>query len=192
MVSLSTRQSLNKSVSLASTASNMSKLFSSMGQSQRIQLPQLTHLLGRDLVLGDGRCLEVQQHHLLLLYFAASWAEPCHAFNTKLIAWYNAFKERHELASALQVIYISQDDSLDAFTSFTASMPWPSVPFGSREAADITHQLDVLIVPAVLVLDVGSGKVLSGAGRELVEEDVGAQGAWLTGPSGLDPRLDPS
>jgi hypothetical protein len=50
---------------------------------------------------------------------------PCRRFTPYLASFYNQWKA----AKAFELVFVSNDNSLDEFEHYTSMMPWLSVPY---------------------------------------------------------------
>lgn len=64
-------------------------------------------------------------------YYAASWCAPCREFTPELLRAYKEIKARHP---EFELIYVSDDKSPEAMTSYMAKsgMVWPAIRFDAR------------------------------------------------------------
>merc|ERR1740130_2453934 len=68
-----------------------------------------------------------------------------------------------------QVVFISSDKDEASFRQYHALMPWPALPFVDRaRAASISKNCAVQGVPALVLFDGKTGKMITNKGRELV------------------------
>jgi thiol-disulfide isomerase/thioredoxin len=68
------------------------------------------------------------------LYFSAHWCPPCRGFTPQLAATYTRFKAQHPRAADWEVVFVSSDSDAEAFAEYHGEMPWPALPYDSREA----------------------------------------------------------
>ena len=60
------------------------------------------------------------------IYFGSHWAPPCRLFTTTLTEFY---KEINATEKRFEVVYVSLDESLEAFERNYKEMPWLAIPF---------------------------------------------------------------
>jgi len=119
--------------------------------------------------------LYLYQYHRL--YFSAHWCPPCRKFTPQLAEAYSAHKA-YVLANSLaesntigeiEVIFISLDSVKSEFDSYRNNMPWLTVPFENLHKLQVkdtlSQKFSVRGIPALIVLDGSSGKVVTKNGR---------------------------
>jgi nucleoredoxin len=139
----------------------------------------LRKLLGVDHVQRgkDEVAVSTLEGKVTLLYFGASWCGPCKQFSPILAKLYKSLKaEKKEF----EVIFISSDQSQEAFDEYRKDHPWLSLPFSQRKAKDkISRKLRVSTIPTVAILD-KLGRVASTKGRQLIMQDQeGKEFPWI-------------
>ena len=61
---------------------------------------------------------------------------------------------------------MSSDSDMDGFNEYYADMPWPSMPFEERSAAESAGaKFGVEGIPCLVVLDAATGKLITKDGR---------------------------
>lgn len=115
-------------------------------------------------------------------YFSAHWCPPCKTFTPKLVSFYSELKQD---GADLEIIFVSSDTNEAAMMQYMqeAEMPWPAVPFRSKEASSLQQikqdELGSKGIPALVV--VRGGQIITKDGRRDVEQmSKGAYQKWLT------------
>ena len=94
----------------------------------------------------------------LALYFSAHWCGPCQKFTPVLADWYR----RGGLPPEDRLMFVSQDHSeRDAVAYAASGHPWPMVPYGSPHRRAFVQALGVTSIPALVVLEAATGRVVS-------------------------------
>ena len=84
------------------------------------------------------------------LLFAANWYPPCREFTRVLVGIYEELKSR---SPQFEIVYVSSDEDLDAFSSFYGNMPWLAIPFSDLETKkSLTRKYDVEGIPCLILL----------------------------------------
>lgn len=92
------------------------------------------------------------------LYFADSRSPKCEEFLPALVQMYAKVRQSDP---SFQVIFVSSDETKEAFDRHYDKMPWLAIFFDDREAeARLASVCDVVEVPTFVVLD-ETGKVIS-------------------------------
>jgi len=115
---------------------------------------------------------EISSNDVIGIYFSAHWCLPCERF-TPLLA--DCYKEMKAAGNKFDVVFASSDSNKHEFEEYYASMPWKAIKFEDRERAKkLSGEYKVQSLPALVLLDAKSGKVISSSGKEIVLE-YGAQ-----------------
>jgi len=113
---------------------------------------------------------------LLVLFLRASG--PCRSFTPALRQLYSDQLK----AQGVEVVFVSSDQDDHSFAKYFAEMPWLAVPFDNRDVKDeLSSKFDISGIPALIVLNAASGKVISADGRRDVmvhKANVGTH--WLS------------
>jgi len=84
------------------------------------------------------------------LLFAANWYPPCRGFTQVLVGIYEELKSSFR---EFEIVYVSSDEDLDAFSSFYGNMPWLAIPFSDLETKkSLTRKYDVEGIPCLIFL----------------------------------------
>mmetsp|Transcript_17064 Transcript_17064/g.28496 ORF Transcript_17064/g.28496 Transcript_17064/m.28496 type:complete len:170 (+) Transcript_17064:66-575(+) len=97
------------------------------------------------------------------VYFSAHWCPPCRGFTPLLAAFYDSLAE--EDADALEVVFVSSDQTEADFRSYFKTMPWTALPLTSRHKAELSNKYGVSGIPMLVILDGVTGEVKSANGR---------------------------
>jgi len=82
------------------------------------------------------------------LLFAANWYPPCRGFTQVLVGIYEELKSSFR---EFEIVYVSSDEDLDAFSSFYGNMPWLAIPFSDLETKkSLTRKYDVEGIPCLI------------------------------------------
>jgi nucleoredoxin len=86
----------------------------------------------------------------LLLYFSAHWCPPCRRYTPELVEIYNQLTSA---GTAMEVVFVSSDNSKEEFNEYLSEMPWLAIPFEEAEAKNKLSKLfEVSGIPALVVL----------------------------------------
>ncbi|EFJ40225.1 hypothetical protein VOLCADRAFT_45847, partial [Volvox carteri f. nagariensis] len=120
----------------------------------------------------------------IALYFSAHWCPPCRQFTPKLAATYKSFKETHPRAADWEIIFVSWDTDQTSFAEYYQEMPWLALPFQMRDIADdLTKLYKVNGIPTLVLVDGGTGELITKQGREAILDDpTCAKFPWLPEP----------
>ena len=111
------------------------------------------------------------------LYFSAKWCGPCLKFTPLLAGAYRAHRE-HVGARAgdeagdlddIEVVFVSLDSVQSEYDRYRTDMPWLTVPWPVwriKDELSKKYGVNVMGIPALIVLDGKTGQVVSKAGRE--------------------------
>jgi len=90
------------------------------------------------------------------LLFGANWYPPCRVFTQVLVGIYEDLKSRFP---QFEIVYVSSDEDLDAFSSFYGNMPWLAIPFSDLETKKwLTRKYEVEGIPCLILLQPEDGK----------------------------------
>lgn len=106
---------------------------------------------------------------LIGLYFSAEWCGPCREFTPLFAQVYDDIREQRG-EDELEVVYISYDREEEKFKSYFAEMPWLALPYVKRDLkSEVAKRYGIRGVPMLFFVD-AQGEVITGDGRDLVEE----------------------
>ncbi|KAL7428776.1 hypothetical protein ACHAXH_002173 [Discostella pseudostelligera] len=121
----------------------------------------------------------------VMLYMSAHWCPPCRHFTPQLVAAYEAHKRYLEEGGGgdfnantdddsvgeIEVIFVSFDSVKSEYDNYRNTMPWLSVPFANLHRWQIkdilSKKYSIVGIPALIIIDGNSGKLVSTNGREL-------------------------
>ena len=93
---------------------------------------------------------------------------PCRAFTPNLGEVYDQIKETVG-EDELEIIFVSSDSDEHSFKEYYGSMPWISLPYEDRSAAQaLSQKYGIRGIPSLIVLDGASGNVIDRDGRSTV------------------------
>nr|ACO15547.1 Nucleoredoxin-like protein 2 [Caligus clemensi] len=108
----------------------------------------------------------LEKAEIICLYFSAHWCPPCRAFTPVL-------KDFYEEASAngVEIIFVSSDRSLEEQISYMKAShgDWPAIMFGSEIAPALKKKFEISGIPALIVINKMTGKVITTQGRNDVQ-----------------------
>lgn len=108
-------------------------------------------------------CLKDQK--LVCLYFAAGWRTECKRFNPLLSDFYKIVAQKY----SLECVYVSVDRTLFEFKDHYGRMPFLAMPTGTtKQKNEMTKQMKINDLPALVVLDAASGQVVTTHGVDEV------------------------
>ena len=85
-------------------------------------------------------------------YFSAHWCPPCRRFTPELTKVYNELIL--EEYRNFEVIFVSSDNSDEAFLDYFGEMPWWALPYENRKAKQaLSDHFQVSGIPTLVVLD---------------------------------------
>ncbi|XP_030446830.1 probable nucleoredoxin 2 [Syzygium oleosum] len=126
------------------------------GDAEKVSTSRFTSLLAskdRDYLLSPtGSQVKVSdlEGHVVGLYFSANWYSPCRNFNRVLS---NAYEQLKTNRSNFEVVFVSADEDLSAFSSYYSSMPWLTIPFSDLESKKaLSRKFDVEDIPCLIIL----------------------------------------
>lgn len=139
---------------------------------------EVASLLGSKLAMKTGKFPTASlKAKVVALYFSAHWCGPCRSFTPQLRQLYS---DRLK-AQGVEVVFVSADQDDSSFAKYFGEMPWLALPFSERAAADnLNNKFGIRGIPALIVLNAATGKVISDDGRRDVMQykaDVGTH--WL-------------
>lgn len=131
---------------------------------------RLLDLLGSHLVRGDREVsTSTLQDKTVALYFSASWCPPCRQFTPQLVKFYNS----NAAAKNLEIVFVSSDKDARSFQGYYSEMPWLAIPFSDRPRKDaLSAVFKVSGIPALVVLDMAAGTVLTTKGVDVLRRDA--------------------
>ena len=129
-------------------------------------------ILGPKLVLPSGNEVSTDEHisgrKKIVLYFGGHWCAPCRDLLPQLGSVYSSERSRQ---ANVEVVFVSSDKSEEEFKKYHSLMPFPAVPFASRDLKDrVSQAYGVSGVPRLVVLDGVSGKTITLEGRLIMHQ----------------------
>ncbi|XP_028400431.1 nucleoredoxin-like [Dendronephthya gigantea] len=116
---------------------------------------------------------------VLGIYFSAHWCPPCKAFTPQLIELYNKMKDQKK---AFEVIFVSSDQSADAFKEYFSGMPFLALPYDSEVKEELSDYFEIEGIPTLIIID-KTGRVITSSGRAVVSGDKdGKKFPWYPEP----------
>jgi len=142
-------------------------------------------LLGKDGAKATTVSAALAGKEVVGLYFSAHWCPPCRGFTPKLAEAYKTIAAD----KSFEIVFVSSDKDEEQFAAYHKEMPWLALPFAERDIKkQLSKQFKVSGIPALILLDGATGKVLSNDGRRVVMADpAGANFPWA--PKSLDALL---
>eukprot|EP01026_Neomeris_dumetosa_P007374 TRINITY_DN1227_c0_g1_i4.p1 TRINITY_DN1227_c0_g1~~TRINITY_DN1227_c0_g1_i4.p1 ORF type:complete len:431 (-),score=78.61 TRINITY_DN1227_c0_g1_i4:452-1744(-) len=136
----------------------------------------VARMLGVELLKGKEEKVEVSSlfgpGKIVALYFSAHWCPPCKGFTPRLANFYNQFKASHERAGDFEIVFVSSDKDEEGYNEYFAQMPWLGLPFANRKAkTELSVKFRISGIPALVILDGETGKIITKKGREMVGAD---------------------
>jgi len=128
--------------------------------------PNIRHKNGaaRDTLCSSG---------LVGLYFSAHWCPPCHHFTPELARFYVEAKASSN--KPFEIVFVPkmhpfepEKDTQEEYEAYYETMPWCTVPFASKDAADLKAKFGVKAIPCLVILN-GDGQIVSKTGKDDVE-----------------------
>lgn len=115
-------------------------------------MSDLVELLGEDLHSHDGNVATsvLYDKRYVAFYFAASWEPSCQSFTPKLVDFYNQVNEEEE--NAFEVVFVSSDDTEEAFDAHFGQMPWLTIPFDKEVFANLFTSYEVELLPSQIMV----------------------------------------
>lgn len=106
---------------------------------------------------------------LIGVYFAANWCKNCSILTPKLADFY---KEINNLVTKFEIVYVNNDQSLEAFETTKSEMPWMSIPFSNQQfCTELRTKYSVSAMPTLIIFR-PDGTILTRNGRSDVENDI--------------------
>ena len=146
-------------------------------------------LFGSAELLGPGggktTVSALASKEVVALYFSAHWCPPCRGLTPKLAEAYKTIAAHR----SFEVVFISSDRDEAQFESYHKEMPWLALPFAERDLKKkLSKQFKVSGIPALILLEGATGKVISKDGCSVVMGDTqGDNFPWR--PKALDELL---
>ena len=114
------------------------------------------------------------------IYFSAHWCPPCRGFTPNLAESYTKMIAG---GKKWEVVFASSDNSEAEFKEYLGEMPWKALPHGDKRKDELSDMFDVSGIPALIVVDPKTGKVITKAGRGMIDSDPeGAEFPWHPKP----------
>jgi len=111
---------------------------------------------------------QVIEYEKFGLYFSAHWCPPCRMFTPTLVDFYNKINEKEK---KLEIIFISNDQSLQQFEEYYKTMPWCAINYNNDEIRDtIGEAFQINGIPCLLIFD-NKGKKLCDDARTIIENN---------------------
>ena len=137
------------------------------------------------------------------LYFSAFWCPPCRDFTPKLIQWYKKLVGKLG-PNKFEIVYITCDRNSENFDEHFDSMPWLTLSYseGALQASlinvltchvrihtlfyciifpqkKLSDRFQVTGIPTLVMVDAANGRLITKAGRLLVNDDpLGSSFPW--------------
>lgn len=82
-----------------------------------------------------------------------------------------------------EVIFVSSDQSAEEFEEYFGEMPWLAIPFGDKRGDKLSEKYDIEGIPAFIIIEPATGKVITTEGRSAVSNDPeGKEFPWAPKP----------
>jgi len=133
-------------------------------------MSNFSELLGATLLAGSaGETIKTAslEGHYLGLYFSAHWCGPCRKFTPSLVTFYNKFRKEFKEKKKFDIVFVSSDNSEEAFNEYYRSMPWKAVPFDEPTRTKLGRKFKVEGIPTLVILG-PDGATLTSSGVEAV------------------------
>jgi len=144
--------------------------------------------------LGSGDEVAVKdlgQNYIMLFWHDNSDASK--SFLPAMTAWYQTqYPKLQNTVRSFQVIYVSQHETQEDFDESFKDMPWSALSFKEKEKRRLLSQR--VKPPMVLVIDAGTGKLVTDEGKVEIEEEKGDETSfpWPRPKPCSDFNKDPS
>lgn len=98
---------------------------------------------------------------------------PCRGFTPVLAEFYSELKASNE--DDLEIVFVSSDHDKPSFREyFVKEMPWTAVPFdNAAERQNLSSKFGVRGIPAFIIVDPKTGRVIDADGRTTVAQANG-------------------
>ena len=109
----------------------------------------------------------------LMLYFTASWSQPCRSFLPKLIRASQCLRDK-----PVEFLLVSADEDNDAYESLLARVPFGALPY-SKEGPLLASTLGVRSMPSLVLLGPeanGDRITMNRNMRNVIEEGLSLEG----------------
>lgn len=129
---------------------------------------QTAALFGEKLITKEGdksTSDALKGKQFVAVYFSAHWCPPCRGFTPVLAAFYDQLAESDEWDDALEIVFVSSDQSEAEFQSYYKTMPWTALPLASNKKNELSRKFGVSGIPMLVVLDGVTGEIKSMGGR---------------------------
>ncbi|XP_054710416.1 nucleoredoxin-like [Uloborus diversus] len=135
----------------------------------------IVEFLGETLVSKSGEIVQTrslyEKNEFIGLYYSAHWCPSCIAFTPELVLFYRNFNKSGK-KGLFEIIYISSDYTEKQYKDHMNSMPWLSLPFSDRQRPmDLARKYRVQSIPALVIIEANSGKLITSFGRACVMDD---------------------
>ena len=114
------------------------------------------------------------------IYFSAHWCPPCRAFTPALIEFYRTLGQVR--SDALEIVFVSCDETADEFHEYYRGMPWAALAFGSAAIKAVGSKYSSDGIPALFIVDASTGAVVDPDGRSTIisheDKPSGALSKW--------------
>jgi nucleoredoxin len=139
--------------------------------------------LGNDFIDSSGKSITREAALAgksgVALYFSAHWCPPCKQFTPILAELYR----KSYKAKGLEVIFVSSDRDIAAFSQYLGEMPWLAIPFSDRNIkARLSEKFGISGIPALIVFD-SLGNLVTSQGREAAMGDKSGERCFGLKPS---------
>jgi len=114
------------------------------------------------------------------IYFSAHWCPPCRGFTPKLA---ESYTKMVAAGKKWDVVFASSDRDQKSFDEYLGEMPWKAFPHGDKRKDLLSDMFDVEGIPALVVVDPKTGKVITKGGRGMIDSDPeGLEFPWHPKP----------
>ncbi len=126
-------------------------------------------------------------HHLLGIYFSASWCHPCKKFTIQLKHFYNTINNPHE-PKRIEIILFPQDKTKNEFMNYIKNMPWLTLDINDPYIKQFAEENKLTGLPKLYILK--DGEIITANARPQVAkcmnhlEMVHLIDAWEEGMDG--------